>query len=94
MLPAFLRGRRWFRSRARLIRSSEINEVIPFPKSQSYLLLVRVEYVEGEPEVYTLPLAVAQGDPADKQFVIAAPAGAGRIARSAFQRAAASRILR
>ena len=71
MLPAFLRGRRWFRSKLRVIRSSEIFEVIPFPKSQSYLLLVRVEFVEGESEVYTLPLAVAQGDPGDNQFVIA-----------------------
>ncbi len=72
MLPAFLRGRRWFRSRARLIRSSQIFEVVPFPKSQSYLLLIRVEFAEGEAEVYTLPLAVARdGEEADMQFVIA-----------------------
>ena len=71
MLPAFLRGRRWFRSKARAIRSAEIFEVIPFPKSSSYLLLVRVEYGEGEPEVYTLPLSASMKEPPDTHFVLA-----------------------
>jgi len=71
MLPAFLRGRRWFRSKNRPIRLAEIDEVVPFPKSRSYLLLVRVEYADGEPEMYTLPLAVALGEPTDQHFVIA-----------------------
>ena len=71
MLPAFLRGRRWFRGKTRPIRLAEIDEVIPFPKSHAYLLLVRLEYTDGEPETYTLPLAVSMEDPADQQFVIA-----------------------
>src|SRR5512133_3200906 len=35
MLPSFLRGRRWFRSRTRTIRMAEIHEVVPLPKSRS-----------------------------------------------------------
>ena len=71
MLPAFLRGRRWFRSRNRSIRLAEIDEVLPFPKSRSYLLLVRVEYTDGEPEIYTLPLALATGEVPQPEFIMA-----------------------
>jgi len=60
MLPAFLRVRRWFRGQARTIRAAEIHDVVAFTKSRSYLLLIRVDYTEGEPEIYTLPLAVAE----------------------------------
>ncbi len=85
MLPAFLRGRRWFRSKDREIRVAEIAEVVPFPKSRSYVLLVRVDYSDGEPETYTLPLAVALGEPVDRQFMIAfleAPDGSKGVLHS------------
>jgi maltose alpha-D-glucosyltransferase/alpha-amylase len=65
MLPAFLRARRWFRSRTRSIRLAEISEVIPYPKSNSYLLLLRVEYTEAEAETYTLPLSVVSPEVAE-----------------------------
>ena len=71
MLPAFLRGRRWFRSDNRAIRSAEIYDVVTFPKSRSYLLLIRVEYTDGDPEIYTLLLSVAEKEVTDPQFVLA-----------------------
>ncbi|HWC96975.1 MAG TPA: maltose alpha-D-glucosyltransferase [Candidatus Sulfopaludibacter sp.] len=86
MLPAFLRGRRWFRSKGRSIRTTEISEVIPFPKSHSYILLIRVEFSEGEADVYTLPLTVSEGEQANMQYVIArlqSPDGARGVLRSA-----------
>jgi maltose alpha-D-glucosyltransferase/alpha-amylase len=58
MLPAFLRARRWFHGRSRSIRAAEVQDVIPFVESKSFLLLLRVEYGDGDPEFYTLPLAV------------------------------------
>ncbi len=60
MMPAFLRARRWFRGKNRAIRLTEIFDVVRLPKSGGYLLLIRVEYSDGEPELYTLPLAVAR----------------------------------
>jgi maltose alpha-D-glucosyltransferase/alpha-amylase len=65
MLPAFLRARRWFRGKARVIRLAEIGEVVAFPKSNSYLLLLRVDYTEGEAETYTLPLTVVSPERAE-----------------------------
>jgi maltose alpha-D-glucosyltransferase/alpha-amylase len=58
MMPAFLRGRRWFRGKNRAIRANEIFDAVPLPKSGGCMLLVRVEYSDGEPEIYTLPLAI------------------------------------
>jgi maltose alpha-D-glucosyltransferase/alpha-amylase len=61
MMPAFLRARRWFRGKTRAIRLTEIFDIVRLPKSGGYLLLIRVEYSDGEPELYTLLLAVVRG---------------------------------
>jgi maltose alpha-D-glucosyltransferase / alpha-amylase len=45
--------------------------VIPFPKSRSYLALIRVEYREGDPEFYTLPVSVATDEVDQPDFVLA-----------------------
>jgi maltose alpha-D-glucosyltransferase / alpha-amylase len=71
MLPAVLRGRRWFRGRNRTIRLTEIADVIEFPKSHSYLVLVRVEYGDGDPELYTLPLSLELGESTGNDPVLA-----------------------
>ena len=71
MLPVFLRGRRWFRGGQRAIRLAEIYEVVAFPKSRSYLLLIRVEYGEGDPEIFTLALSLEAGEGPDPQYVLA-----------------------
>jgi maltose alpha-D-glucosyltransferase / alpha-amylase len=71
MLPTFLRGRRWFRSELRPINSAEIVEVISFPKSNAYLLLIRVEYGDGDPETYTLPLSLGTGEDSPAELVLA-----------------------
>ena len=71
MLPYFLRERLWFRGANRPVRLAEIDDIVRFPKSRSYLLIVRVEYGDGEPEFYTLLLsAVTPGD-GDYQWVLA-----------------------
>ena len=61
ILLKYMRSRRWFRGKAREVRSSRINDAIPVHVSDSiaYFILIEVDYVEGEPETYVLPLTVA-----------------------------------
>jgi maltose alpha-D-glucosyltransferase/alpha-amylase len=87
ILPYFLRDRRWFRGRQRVVRVAEIQDITAFPKSKSFLLLVRVEYSEGDPELYTLPLSVGQGE-VDFPWVLArlrAPDGTTGVLYSGLQ---------
>ncbi len=67
LLPAYVAGRRWFGGKARAIRSTTILDSLPISDHSSkigrdeapagYLTLVQVDYLEGDPETYVLPLA-------------------------------------
>lgn len=61
LLPSFLRGRSWFLGRNRRIRAVDLADAVRMPETNAYLLFVRVEFDEGEPEIYQLPLSVARG---------------------------------
>ena len=61
LLPSFLRSRPWFLGRNRRIRTVELADVLHLPETSAHILLVRVEFDEGEPEIYQLPLSVARG---------------------------------
>ncbi len=67
-LLGYVRQRRWFGGKARYIRSSEIQDVIaiPYGSSISHLILLRIDYSEGEPETYLLPIASASGERASQ----------------------------
>jgi len=58
VLLDYIRGRRWFRGKARESWAAQILDVIPVPfvTSIAYIVLIEVEYTEGEPETYVLPL--------------------------------------
>jgi maltose alpha-D-glucosyltransferase / alpha-amylase len=85
-LSAFLRNRRWFGGKARRIKWARILEAIPLTNGASHLhlLLVQIDYTEGDPEVYSLPVAFASGPEAERMLadapgaVIARTAGALR----------------
>ncbi len=62
LMPAFLRKRRWYLGQPRIVRQVEMLDAIPLPESAAHILLLRVHYSQGEPDVYTLPLSVAQGE--------------------------------
>src|SRR5690606_11842184 len=64
ILPHYLQGRRWFGGKARIMQTVEITEVIPLPQEDplAVLALLRVEYTEGEPETYLLPLQYLPAD--------------------------------
>ena len=68
LLPDYLVHRRWFRSKSRRIRSTSIEDVVPVGGSGrtapvGYVALVQVEYTEGDPETYVLPLVAEPLDP-------------------------------
>ncbi len=56
-LPAFLYTRRWFAGRASRVTAARIEDV-GGPGRDVFLVIVRVEYADGEAERYVLPLAV------------------------------------
>ncbi len=59
-LPEYLSRRRWFGGKARKIKSARISEAVPVDgEGRPHWALVRVEYVDGEPDAYLLPLAFA-----------------------------------
>ncbi|HET9766614.1 MAG TPA: putative maltokinase, partial [Thermoanaerobaculia bacterium] len=72
VLPAVLRTRRWFGGKARAVRKLSIEDAIPMGEAagnggaargpSAYLLLLRVEQSEGEPDTYALPVAFASGE--------------------------------
>ncbi len=63
LLQNYIQGQRWFRGKARNIQSSRIKDIIPLrlPEADAWFVLVRVDYAEGEPETYAVPLSVVAG---------------------------------
>lgn len=65
-LTHYLANRHWLGSEPRRIRTMNIIESIPIPcenKTGSWIQ-IRVDYLDSEPEIYSLTLAIAQGDAA------------------------------
>ncbi len=65
VLPEVLVSRRWFGGKARTIDAVSIVDVLqpPDPNGDSfYLLVVHVEYDEGKPERYMMPVAYIEGE--------------------------------
>jgi len=55
----YMRIRRWFGAKARRVQNATIRDVVHLPGGSAHLVLVGLEYTEGEPETYALPLAFA-----------------------------------
>jgi len=61
LLPGWLPGQRWFRSKAREVRSARITDVLlPPVEADLRLTLVEVDYRDGDPETYVVPFAFAR----------------------------------
>jgi maltose alpha-D-glucosyltransferase/alpha-amylase len=58
LLPGYIKAQRWFRSKARAIRDIDLFDIVELNVADrdAVLCIVRVEYAEGEPENYILPL--------------------------------------
>ena len=64
ILPAYLRTCRWFGAKAKTIREMRVVEQIPIAEDAGEFWLVRVDYTDGAPEIYSLPLQLETGPPA------------------------------
>src|SRR5579875_3895929 len=66
LLPDYLPHCRWFRGKARVIRSAAIADAVPLSDHPEaiQLALVNVDYRNAESETYVLPIALATGDKA------------------------------
>ena len=68
-LPQYLRSRRWFGGKGRQIQAVEMIDAVDMPANggpEAQLVLVKLSYVEGEPEVYLITVASAVGDEAEQ----------------------------
>lgn len=62
-LGGWISERRWFRGKARRRRSGAILDVLFFKQvPEQALVLFSVEFSEGDPQVYLIPLTLASGD--------------------------------
>jgi maltose alpha-D-glucosyltransferase/alpha-amylase len=63
LLPEYLHTRRWFSGKARRIKGTVITDTIevPYDGASAWALMVRVEFTEGDPDTYVVPLAFAVG---------------------------------
>ncbi len=63
-LARYMRRSRWFGGKGRRTRSITVRDIVPFSTADvdAYLVILRLEYTEGEPESYLIPIAFAAGE--------------------------------
>ncbi len=64
LLSDYIRRQRWFGGPAKTIKQMTIRERIPVPiegGKTAFLTMVQVDYVHGDPELYSMPMAFAAG---------------------------------
>jgi len=66
LMPSFLRKRRWYLNKTQAVGQAEVIDVFRLPDCAAHILLLRVHYYQGEPDLYTLLLSVAQGEKAEE----------------------------
>ena len=65
ILPEYLRTCRWFGAKARSIREMRIVEQIPLGDGAGQLWLLQVDYTDGAPDIYSLPVQLTAGPAAE-----------------------------
>jgi maltose alpha-D-glucosyltransferase/alpha-amylase len=81
ILPVYLQSTAWFgRKEVPILATTMVESIaVPVSKQRAYLTLVRVQYAEGEAQLYTLPLAYATGAEAERLCATAAHAVIARL---------------
>ncbi|QWR78547.1 putative maltokinase [Candidatus Magnetomonas plexicatena] len=59
VLPSYLTSCRWFAGKARKVQDVEIIEDILINGNSAHILLIRITYSDGLPEIYLLPVSFA-----------------------------------
>ncbi len=62
----YVRSRRWFGGKARTVNNISIFDTIALSRDGGSLMIVDIEYTDGEPERYLLPVAMMQARRADE----------------------------
>jgi maltose alpha-D-glucosyltransferase/alpha-amylase len=68
VLLSYMRQKRWFGGKARQARAASIMDFvsIPFAGSSAQFIFLNIEYTEGDPETYLIPIAFASGEQANE----------------------------
>ncbi|HTD88966.1 MAG TPA: maltose alpha-D-glucosyltransferase [Candidatus Binatia bacterium] len=63
ILAKYIQPRRWFAGKSRQIKSVHVQDAIPLPfnSERAFVTLLSIDYVQGDPEQYLLPLTFAWG---------------------------------
>ncbi len=67
-LQRWLPSRPWFADKSRRIKNVRVQEIIRVPlpaNDKSFIIFAQAEYLQGDPDVYVLPLACAVADAAE-----------------------------
>jgi maltose alpha-D-glucosyltransferase/alpha-amylase len=68
MLLRFVTSRRWFRGKARTVKDARIVDRIPIQeRGEHVLMLFEIDYIEGESEIYLVPLVFHAGLDAEER---------------------------
>ncbi len=59
IIPPMLRKRPWFLGKNRNITAVHLRPLLSLPGTSAHLMLLNVEYGEGDPETYLIPLSLA-----------------------------------
>lgn len=67
-LPDYLRGARWFGSKSRRIKNVSFvdSTALAYDVDRSQIAMIQVEYTEGDPERYLLPISFASDERAEE----------------------------
>jgi maltose alpha-D-glucosyltransferase/alpha-amylase len=67
LLPAYLRGKRWFGGKAQQVKKAAIQELLPLQEDEfaAFIAFAAIDYMDGSSETYVLPLAFASGPQAE-----------------------------
>ncbi len=83
-LTSFVQRRRWFAGKARAVHDVSVRDVVTVrvpDREPAMLVVIDVEYVDGEPEEYVLPLAIAAGEQGERMLSDAPQAVVARLAQ-------------
>ena len=67
-LHRYARRSRWFGGKARRTRATTIEDIVhmDYGAFTAYMIVVRIDYTDGEPQTYMIPVCIVRGDRATK----------------------------
>jgi maltose alpha-D-glucosyltransferase/alpha-amylase len=91
-LTAYLPGCPWFRGQDRTIETASVLDTVPVGRDKvtAHVVLVRVEYTEGDPDTYVLPVAFRKEESGTSDSSSPVPPSSFRIARLRIRRGKSS----